>query len=271
VACAAVFLHILMDLPTSYGTRLFSPFDWSWFAVDWMPIVDAYLIVIFAVCLLFGRGSESARRRNVAIALALMAADYSLRGAAHHEAIAQAPRLFGPTLPAPCPGSAPAGLVDRWPGGNPESAADGRRSSTRCLVEVAAVPTLVSPFLWRVIAETSDAYEVHEIDLLDPRFRNPASGPDAMWRLSIRYPNIWTTEVFEAAGTSLGRIFLGFSRFPAARSFVDGGGNATIRWTDMRFVGGPLSLNQALRQGNLFTVVIRLGADGKVFQERFGP
>ena len=36
----AVVCHILMDLPTSYGIRLFSPFSWTWFAVDWMSIID---------------------------------------------------------------------------------------------------------------------------------------------------------------------------------------------------------------------------------------
>src|SRR5262249_15837829 len=38
LSVVGVTLHILMDLPTSYGTRLLSPFDWHWFAVDWMPI-----------------------------------------------------------------------------------------------------------------------------------------------------------------------------------------------------------------------------------------
>src|SRR6478752_1337663 len=37
-----VLCHILMDFPTSYGTRLLSPFSWRWFATDLMPIVDIY-------------------------------------------------------------------------------------------------------------------------------------------------------------------------------------------------------------------------------------
>src|SRR5205807_1419712 len=40
VSMIAICCHVLMDLPTAYGTRLLSPFDWHWFAVDWMPIVD---------------------------------------------------------------------------------------------------------------------------------------------------------------------------------------------------------------------------------------
>ena len=41
ISMLGVLLHILMDLPTSYGTRLLSPFDWRWFAFDWLPIVDS--------------------------------------------------------------------------------------------------------------------------------------------------------------------------------------------------------------------------------------
>ena len=59
-----VVCHILMDFPTSYGTRLFSPFDWHWYATDLMPIVDVYLIVILVAGLLFGKiGRASCRER----------------------------------------------------------------------------------------------------------------------------------------------------------------------------------------------------------------
>ena len=34
VDALGVLCHVLMDFPTSYGTRLLSPFDWHWFAVD---------------------------------------------------------------------------------------------------------------------------------------------------------------------------------------------------------------------------------------------
>ena len=59
IAMIGVLCHVLMDLPTSYGTRLLSPFDWHWFAVDWMPIVDVYLLFALAAGLLFGRSSAA--------------------------------------------------------------------------------------------------------------------------------------------------------------------------------------------------------------------
>jgi hypothetical protein len=130
------------------------------------------------------------------------------------------------------------------------------------------VPTFVSPFRWRVIAHLSTAYELHEIDVLDSRFQRPADGTEAFWRRAVRYPNVWTPAVTAAAATRTGRVFLGFSRFPAARSFVDPAGVATVRWNDMRFAGGLYSLND--RRFDPFAVVIRIGPDGRILDETLG-
>src|SRR5947199_263904 len=112
-----VLCHVLMDFPTSYGTRLLSPFDWHWFATDLMPIVDVYLIIILVAGLLFGAASAAARRRNAAIVLVLMAANYSVRAVARHQAISLAPRVFGPTWPQRCDGGAhnDQDLLAVWP------------------------------------------------------------------------------------------------------------------------------------------------------------
>jgi len=99
----AVTFHVLMDLPTSYGTRTLSPFTWTWFAEDWEPIVDIYLLAILGAGLWFGQfrtanrsASKSswltqARMRNAVIALALMVVNYGVRAAAHHEALLEHP------------------------------------------------------------------------------------------------------------------------------------------------------------------------------------
>ena len=126
---AGVLAHILMDLPTSYGTRVLSPFSWRWFAMDLMPIIDVYLWVILAGGLIFSgprdsrdftrsRGSRwrGMRRHAAVAALALMAVNYGVRATAHQEALSIAARLYGSTLPAPCDGSAAFGsLFDSWP------------------------------------------------------------------------------------------------------------------------------------------------------------
>ncbi len=264
VSMIGVVCHILMDLPTSYGTRLLSPFSWRWFAVDWMPIIDVYLLVALATGLFFGRTSADARRRNATIVLAFMAMNYGLRGVTHHQALTTVPRLFGPTLPPPCDATPrQAGIVDRWPQAPPSPPPAGKR----CVVEVAAMPSFLSPFSWRIVAQMSNAYEIREVDLLDARLRAPANEAEVFWRLSLRYPNVWTPQVERAAATRLGRVFLGFSRFPAARAAVDAHGAVTVRFTDMRFVGGPIVVEQPARRVQPFTATVKLDADGRVISE----
>jgi membrane-bound metal-dependent hydrolase YbcI (DUF457 family) len=265
VATIGTLVHVLMDFPTSYGTRLLSPFDWHWFAVDWMPIIDLYLLTALLIGLVFGRPSESARRRNAAIVLMVMAANYGLRGAAHHRAIVAAPRVFGPRLPAACdPAQPPAPIIDRWPREGTKITSD--IPDKRCLVEIAAMPSFVSPFKWRLVARLSNAYELQDIDLLDARFR---ADTDRLWRVTLR-PNVWTRPAFQAASAPFGHVFLGFSRFPAARSVVDATGGAIVRFSDMRFAGGLFSLNQPQRGPDPFTVTIQLRADGTLRTEHIG-
>jgi membrane-bound metal-dependent hydrolase YbcI (DUF457 family) len=267
VSIVGVLLHVLMDLPTTYGTRLLSPFDWHWFAVDWMPIIDIYLVMALVIGLL-GRPTPAQRRAKAAFVLLLVATNYGVRAAAHHQALEVAPRLFGPTLPLPCdalPASSP--LIDSWPRATaPSDPPPGRR----CLVEMVAMPSFTSPFTWRIIAQMSNAYEIHDVNLLDQRFGDPESGSDAPWRLTLRYPNVWTPTVEKAAITHVGQAFLGFSRFPAARSAVDAQGITTVRWSDMRFAGGAFGLDQPAPRTNIFTATVRISADGGVVEERLG-
>ena len=271
VALIGALLHVVMDFPTSYGTRVLSPFDWHWFAVDWMPIVDLYLLIALAAGLIFGRVSAASSRRNAAIVFALMAAYYSVRGVAHHQAMTLAPHMFGPLLPQRCdPQPSTALFVASWPRAPTPPPLDG--SGNRCLVEIAAFPTFFSPFRWRVIPRLSNAYEIHDIDLLDERFRGPAGDTEGMRRLTtVRFPNQWSPQIARAATTRLGRVFLDFSRFPAARWVVDDKtGITTVRWTDMRFAGGVLTLEQPVRRPDPFTAVVRIGADGRILDERLG-
>ena len=262
-----VLSHILMDFPTSYGIRLLSPFDWHWFAADLMPIVDVYLIAVLAAGLLFGSASQAARRRNAWIVLVLVAANYGVRAAARHEAIALAPRVFGPLLPQPCdPNGVDRSLLVAWP----HAVSATPTTGSRCLVEIAAMPAFLSPFRWRLIARMSNAYEMHDVNVLDARLRRPAEAGEAPWRVTVRYPNQWNPTVERAAGAPLAQVFLGFSRFPAARWIVDERtGVATVRWTDMRFAAGA-TVDQRVGRGSLFTATVQLAPDGRILDARLG-
>jgi membrane-bound metal-dependent hydrolase YbcI (DUF457 family) len=243
ISVIGVLLHILMDLPTSYGTRLLSPFSWRWYAMDLMPIIDVYLWMILAGGLLAGSWRPRARQRSAAIALALMAANYGIRVVAHQEALASAAQVYGPALPAPCDPSAAFGsLLDSWP----------HAGGSSCLVDTAAIPSFGSPFEWRIIAQLPDEY--FEI-----------SGNDAE-----RIANRWTPQVLAAARTRTAQVLLGFSRFPVAWEFARPSGGATVQFTDMRFAMGLA--NRPLQAGRsaLFTVTVTVGPRNEILEERLG-
>jgi membrane-bound metal-dependent hydrolase YbcI (DUF457 family) len=248
VSIVGVLLHILMDLPTSYGTRLLSPFSWRWYAIDLMPIIDVYLWMILAAGLLAGSWRPGARQKSAAIALALMAANYGIRVTAHQEALATAARVHGPALPTPCDPSAAFGsLLDSWP-----QPSTWHPDSGRCLVDTAAIPSFGSPFEWRVIAQLPDAYvEIY--------------GDDAG-----RIPNRWTPQVAAAARARTAQVLLGFSRFPAASAFPQPSGGTIVQFTDVRFAMGPAIRQLQARRSSLFTVTIRVGPHNEILEERLG-
>jgi hypothetical protein len=281
-----------MDLPTSYGTRAMSPFSWTWFTLDWMPIVDIYLLAILGGALWFSRGGATPaerfvrRRRNAAIALALMAANYGVRAASHETALARAPLVFGNRLPPWCGERHPSPWgLDSWPqdrGPTPSLSAAALRlvsdaaqlgpqglATSRCLVDLAAMPDFLSPFRWRLIAQLPNAYQVRDIDLLG--YGSIGAGEETAVRISsIRVPNIWTPAVVRAAAAPTAQVFLGFSRFPAARSLASPDGATTGRWSDLRFMQGPPDDSRRFRRG-LFTATVVVSPDGRIADDRLGP
>jgi inner membrane protein len=252
--------HVLMDLPTSYGTRLLSPFDWSWYAADLMPIVDVYLLAVLGAGLFIGWRAPALRRRSATMVLAFMAVNYGVRAVAHQRAVGVAPQLLAPVLAPPCTDAGAGRLLDRWPA---DVAGRRERGTARCLVEIAAIPTFLSPFRWQVIARLSDAYELLDLNLLDE-----PTGGDQLWRDAARHPDHWTPAVLRAAESDVGRVFLGFSRFPATTSILNVDGSVVVTWTDLRFVGAPRRRPGASR--GLFSALVTLAPDGRVVGGRLG-
>jgi membrane-bound metal-dependent hydrolase YbcI (DUF457 family) len=269
---AGVLCHVMMDLPTSYGTRLLSPFDWHWYALDLMPIVDVYLLVVLAVGLIVAGRTDRGRRRQAVVALALMTLNYGVRALAHERAIGSATRALKLRLPDPCPDAVMPSLLDWWPREEPTMRRE--RAVRRCLVEVAAVPTLLSPFRWHTIARLSDSYQTLDLNLLDPPL-DPAQDHgsddlDAPWRRLRRYPDQWTPAVLHAAQGRLGRIFLDFSRFPATSSVLGAEDQTLVSWTDLRFAegSGPRPLSE--RRNSFFSAVVVVDRSGGVLTEGLG-
>ena len=237
VSIVGVLLHVLMDLPTSYGTRPLSPFGWHWYAEDWMPIVDIYLLTALAAGLLFGRGSDEIRRHNVSIVLSVMLVIYGVRAVAHHEALALAPRLFGPTLPAPCAGapsrSAPDFFIERWP---QECGLPAGRAPVPGGHRRHAQPPL----------SVSLARDRADVELVRDVRRQPARqplSPAAERGRSAVAPRVALPESVDtcrvrrgpgARGATLPRV-LAISARPLVRRSRRPWRTVTVQWSDMRF------------------------------------
>lgn len=273
VSAIGILFHVLMDLPTSYGTRPLSPFSWTWYGLDWLPIVDLYLLAILGLGAWFARrarrASDAVRRRHrgAALTLAAVAAFYALRAGSHYAAIARAPEAFALRQPPWCTQSVrPALGLDWWPrfpGVSPRDVA-----ASDCLIEIAAMPDFLSPFRWRLLSHESLGYQVRDIDLLTG-YGLDRNDPAARAR-SLVVPSQWTPAVMSALDAPNVRVFMDFSRFPSASSSLHDDGTYTVILSDMRFTGGVPNDARTFRRG-LFGATAFIGRDYELLSDHLGP
>jgi inner membrane protein len=247
VSILGSLLHVLMDLPTSYGTRLLSPWSARWIAVDLLPIIDVYL---WAVLLAGVTTMLAWRRRSAGIAivvLVLMGVDYAGRFVAHEIALARARQLDPPQ--DGCAAGTLASWLNAGPGRTP--------ARERCL---AALPTFTSPFRWRIVRRLPGAYELRDLHLLGGVMDPPVQFTDE--------ENLWV-ERARAARTA--RVFLEFARFPAASVTREPSGRLVVRWRDVRFAGGITRLGRGEGQPRVsFAASVRLERDGRIIDQWLG-
>jgi membrane-bound metal-dependent hydrolase YbcI (DUF457 family) len=251
IALAGTLLHVLMDLPTSYGTRILSPFSDTWFAFDWLPIVDIYLWGLLI-------GGVAATRRwpdaGVTVArtvLLLALLFYGGRGLAHQRALAHATAVRADGVTEPCHA---APTLTRHPA--PFETTGARPG--RC-VQAAALPTFLSPFRWQLIRQFPEGYELRQLSFAG------ANDPDWLWVANESDP--W---IAAAERTKTAQVFLRFSRMPARRSIVLPDGAHQVRLIDVRFVGGPFQFRRDAEMRPPFVATIVLSPNGKVVAERLG-
>ena len=248
LALIATVAHALMDLPTPYGTRSLSPFDRTWYTVDWMPIIDVYLLGLLGAGLMAVPLKPTVRTLIASIVLVLLAANYGLRAELHAQALR---RAIGGRLPT---------VVDAWPDVSwPKLPSDHPCPDEPCALTTAALPTFGSPFRWRIVRQFSNGYRLSEVNLL-------ADTEESIgWMPHDDGPLV---EIARQAAAP--RTFLAFSRFPAAH--VEHLGRETIvRMSDVRFLDVPIGRRvEEFRPGGFFTVTVRLDREGNILEDRFG-
>ncbi len=244
--------HVLLDLATSYGTRVMSPWSDVWFGVDWMPIVDVYLLAALALGLALSRLRPAARRRFAAAGLLVLTSDVAFRASMHEVAIR---RALADGL-ATTDGAASSALAVRpplvvsylWPSRPP--------------AVPAAMPSLVSPFRWRVVREVNGGYELSDLDLLDGRGLTHRS-----W-----HPRAGGPWVERASAAPTARVFVAFMRFPSVYVNHRPNGDVVVRWNDVRFaVPGVATPADGSRPSSPFGANVRLDRSGRVLRHGLGP
>ncbi len=238
--------HIAMDLATSYGTRVLSPFSHAWYGVDWMPIVDLLLWAVLTAGVVGAALRPEWRARLAVTALLLTGADYAVRAAAHEVAIAEAVAIQADAQPGPAshPGPAFHYLHPEHPSELP-----------------AALPTWSSPFRWRLIIRVPGGFRVQTLDLFGRSLE-----PDA-----VSFPNDSGPLVERAATATIARVFLDFSRFPAVDQIKHRDGRTTVHWYNMRFAAPPVGPGDGRRYTSPFAVWILLSPGGEIIGQGLGP
>lgn len=127
---AAIALHILLDLITSFGTMIFAPVSRARVAWDWVFIVDPLFTVPMLLALVLGAATRRLRAGGLA-ALAWLFGYLALAAGLHAKAIAIAAQ---------------------------EARALGARPA-------AALPLPFSPARWRLVLDAGDKWLVAAVDL----------------------------------------------------------------------------------------------------------
>ncbi len=144
-ACLAGLSHILLDFSNSYGVRPLEPFSYRWYSWDIVSIVEPLILLALiaglALPALFGLISEEIGARQhgprgraaAIVALLAIVAIWGLRDYQHRRALTAMQSLL-------------------YHGAEP--------------VRIAAYPYATNPFVWHGVVETSDFFEMMQVDSL---------------------------------------------------------------------------------------------------------
>ncbi len=175
--------HVLLDLTTSYGIRLFLPFSSHWYAWDIEPIIDpllwAVLIAGLGLPFLFRLITEevgAARtgyRRGAIFSLCAMVALWGVRGLAHQRAL---------------------------------NMLQARTYQGQDAERLGAFPTFGNPFVWKAVVKTSSADYVLPVNVVHGNVETQDE--------RVFYQPAPSRPLEAALKTRTAAIFMNFARFP---------------------------------------------------------
>ncbi len=251
VGIAGTTLHVCMDLPTVYAVRLLSPFSETWYSLDWVPIIDIYIWALLVGGLVVARLRRQSRQSVARGVLAGILLIYGVRAGAHEVALRMAATTRADGTATSC---ASAPTLTRHP-----TVIEAASAGPGMCLQAAALPSFFSPFSWRLVRQQADGYEIRDYTM--------GRGTSAQ----VFVPSQHDTWVARARTSPTGRVFFGFSRFPAIRSAVMPDGTRRVRALDIRFLGPPPRALEPDPQARApFVMTVEVAGDGSVRNERLG-
>lgn len=225
IGLAALSSHLLLDLATSYGTQVLSPFSRRRYALDWIFIIDPYFTALLLAGAIAALSWPLWGVRLGAWCITAAAVYLLVCAAYHHQALDLARRIF----------------PDAKPGGQ----------------NVAALPQPFSSRRWQLIAAGPDEIQQAFVQLpfeaalglgsIGGKAAAPATGNQAGPAPAGPYltPGQLTIQTWKAApaaatayspeAEAILAIFLEFARFPLLSRAESQGGAQLMEWRDLRF------------------------------------
>ena len=207
-AFLAALSHLLLDYTTSYGIRLFEPFNFRWYSWDIVYIIEPLMLIALVAGLalpaFFGLiSAEIGERRKgprgrvaAVVALACVVAIWGVRDYQHRRAVNALNSFL-------------------YHGAEP--------------TRVAAYPYMIDPFRWHGVVETADFFETVPVN---------SRAPDVNADEGILYYKPAETSALNAAKASyLGRVYLDWAAFPFAtqQKLDDATRTFLVNFIDLRY------------------------------------
>jgi inner membrane protein len=242
-ACLAGLSHILLDFTNNYGLRPFWPFSEEWYSWDIVfivePVMWVFLILGLIVPVFFAlidreigvprrgsRGRAAATLALIAIVLLWGLRDYQHRRAVH----ALEARTYEGADPA----------------------------------RVSAYPTMIDPFHWYGVVETSAFFVLAPVDSLAPEV-------DPEGQLEIRYKPQETPVTRAAKQSYMGRVYLDWAQYPITETETlpppqDG---YLVHFVDLRYGQIPSAISRG-RGRRALSAAVKLDRNLRVVGDVFG-
>jgi inner membrane protein len=234
-AYIAGLTHILLDFTNNYGVRPFWPFWERWYSWDIVFIIEPLLLILLAGGLV------------VPGLFSLINDEIGVRRQGPPGRIAATVALVGVLLVW--------GIRDyeHW---RAVQALDARLYDEDDPVRVSAYPYWLNPFRWYGVVETQNFFATMQVDSLVPDV-------DPEGHMQVRQKPEETPVTLAAKGSTLGRIYLDWSKYPIVEAEPTESGYI-VRFHDLRF-GYPGQTRRAVLSAS-----VQLDKNLKVVRENFG-